>query len=108
MVETLTQGLGGFGRADAPTGWGAAVFVQVLDPTAFGGGFARQTTWLAEACRACPPVPGVDAVRLPGQRGLALKRRALADGVPLYPGILDALAPHAATFGVLLPRPCGE
>ena len=108
MVEALTQGLGGFGRADAPTGWGAAVFVQVLDPTAFGGGFARQTTWLAGACRACPPVPGVDAVRLPGQRGLALKRRALADGVPLYPGILDALAPHAAKFGVLLPRPCGE
>ena len=106
MVEALTQGLGGFGRADAPSGWGAAVFVQVFDPSAFGGGFTRQTTWLAEACRACPPVPGVDAVRVPGQRGLELKRRALAEGVPLYPGILDALAPHAGRFGVALPVPC--
>jgi LDH2 family malate/lactate/ureidoglycolate dehydrogenase len=105
MVEALTQGLSGFGRADAPGGWGAAVFVQVFDPTAFGGGFTRQTSWLAEACRACPPVPGVDAVRLPGQRGLELKRKALAEGVPLYPGILDALAPHAAKFGVTLPAP---
>ena len=102
MVEALTQGLGGFGRADAPTGWGASVFVQVIDPAAFGGGgrFRRQTGWLANACRATPPVPGVDAVRLPGERGLARKRRALAEGVALYPGIMDALAPYAAKFGV--------
>lgn len=106
MVEALTQGLGGFGRADAPAGWGAAVFVQVFDPSAFGEGFSRQTTWLAEACRACPPVPGADAVRVPGQRGLELKRKALTDGVPLYPGILDSLATHAAKYGVTLPSPC--
>src|SRR5262245_50323220 len=37
LIEALTQGLGGFGRADAPKGWGASVFVQVLDPVAFGG-----------------------------------------------------------------------
>src|SRR5262249_21717733 len=35
-IEALTQGLGGFGRADAPGGWGASVFVQVIDPAAFG------------------------------------------------------------------------
>jgi L-lactate dehydrogenase len=107
MIDALTQGLGGFGRVDAPTAWGAAVFVQVFDPSAFGGGFMRQTTWLAEACQACPPVPGVDAVRLPGQRGLELKRMAFVEGVPLYPGITDALAPWAERFGVPLPTPCG-
>jgi L-lactate dehydrogenase len=53
------------------------------------------------------PVPGVDAVRVPGQRGLALKRRGLADGVPLYPGILDALRPFAAKFGVPEPVAVG-
>jgi len=102
MVEALTQGLGGFGRADGPTGWGASVFVQVHDPAAFGGAdaFRRQTGWLAGACRSSPPVPGGDAVRLPGERGLANKRRALAEGLPLYPGILDSLAPHAARLGV--------
>lgn len=107
MVEALTQGLGGFGRADPPAGWGASVFVQVLDPAAFGGSaaFTRQTGWTAAACRACPPAPGVDAVRLPGQRGLERKRRALAEGVELYPGILADLEPHAARLGVTPPGP---
>lgn len=107
MVEALTQGLGGHGRAESPTGWGASVFVQVIDPDAFGGGedFRRETSWLANACRNTPPVPGVDAVRLPGQRGLEVKRRALSTGVELYPGILDSLAPFAKRSGVSVPAP---
>jgi LDH2 family malate/lactate/ureidoglycolate dehydrogenase len=105
LVEALTQGLGGFGRAEKPTQWGASVFVQVIDPSAFGGSdaFRRETGWLAAACRDTPPVPGVDAVRLPGQRGLERKRRALAEGVALYPTILTALAPHAKKLGVTPP-----
>jgi|SRR5262245_500512 len=107
VVEALTQGLGGFGRADAPTGWGASVFVQALDPAAFGGAaaFRHQTEWTAAACRASPPVPGGDAVRLPGQRGLERKRRALADGIALYPGIMAALTPFAQKLGVTPPEP---
>ena len=107
LVEALTQGLGGFGRADAPSGWGASVFVQVLDPSAFGGAvaFRRQTGWLATQCRNTPPVAGVDAVRLPGDRGLARKRRALAEGVTIYPGILEALVPYAGKLGVVPPSP---
>jgi LDH2 family malate/lactate/ureidoglycolate dehydrogenase len=105
MVEALTQGLSGFGRAEAPTGWGASVFVQVIDPGAFGGSaaFTRETGWLANACRTTPPVPGVDAVRVPGQRGLARKRRALAEGVTLYPGIMAALEPFAKKHDVKPP-----
>lgn len=107
FIEALTQGLGGFGRADPQAGWGASVFVQVIDPEAFGGadGFVRQTGWLAAACRACPPVPGVDAVRVPGERGLERKRRATAEGVSLYPGIMASLEPYARKFGVTSPRP---
>jgi len=46
LVEALTAGLSGFGRADSPEGWGGTVFVQVLDPCAFGGLDAfRRTTW---------------------------------------------------------------
>jgi LDH2 family malate/lactate/ureidoglycolate dehydrogenase len=107
LVEALTQGLSGFGRAEAPTQWGASVFVQVIDPSAFGGAeaFRRETGWLANACRNSPPAPGMDAVRLPGERGLARKREALAEGVPLYPGIMEALAPHAARCGVEVPTP---
>jgi hypothetical protein len=37
LIEALTGGLAGFGRADPGDGWGATVFVQVVDPAAFGG-----------------------------------------------------------------------
>ena len=105
LVEALTAALGGFGRADPPEGWGAAVFVQVIDPAAFGGGdgFLRQTGWLADAAAANPPRPGGAAVRMPGARGLALRDGQLAHGVALYPGILDALRPWGARLGVAAP-----
>ncbi len=105
LVEALTAALGGFGRADASEGWGAAVFLQVIDPAAFGGldAFLRQTTWLANAARNTPPAPGMDAVRLPGARGLALRRRQMAEGVRLYPSIMPALAPWAERLGVPMP-----
>lgn len=110
MVEALTQGLGGFGRAEGPTQWGASVFVQVIDPSAFGGAdaFRRETGWLADSCRNSPPVPGVDAVRLPGQRGLERKRRALAEGVALHPGIMESLTPYAKKLNVASPQPAAR
>jgi LDH2 family malate/lactate/ureidoglycolate dehydrogenase len=109
MIESLTQALSGFGRAEAPTGWGAAVYVQAMDPKAFGGteAFIRQTAWLRDACSTNPPRPGVEKVRLPGEAALARKRRALAEGVELYPGIMQALAAEAQALGVALPRPSG-
>jgi L-lactate dehydrogenase len=105
LVEMLTGGLAGFGRADPKEGWGATVIVQVWDPAAFGGleQFVRQADWLAAACRGNPPRPGVDAVRLPGQRGLALKREQLRNGVALHEDIVPALAPWARKLRVELP-----
>jgi LDH2 family malate/lactate/ureidoglycolate dehydrogenase len=105
MIEALTQGLGGFGRADRPSGWGASVFIQAIDPAAFGGlaEFHRQIGWTAAACRASLAVPGVERVRLPGERGLERKQRALAGGLVLYPGIMAALEPWAKKLGVALP-----
>ena len=104
-VEVMTQALAGFGRADRPGDWGAGVFVQVLDPAAFGGSaaFLRQVDHLAAAVEATPPRPGIDAVRLPGRGGLARKWEALAQGVPLHPGILDDLRAQAARRGVPWP-----
>ena len=106
LIEALTAGLAGFGRADPREGWGATVFVQVLDPQGFGGGdaFARQTQWLADACHEAKPRPGVERVRLPGERGLALWRAQSAMGVRLHPSILPALAPWADKLGVAPPQ----
>lgn len=106
-VEALTQGLAGYGRADAPRGTNSAVTVQVWDPEAFGGtaNFLRQTGWLADACRASPPRDDARPVRLPGQAALARKAAALARGVPLYPTIMPSLCDPAAALGVALPEP---
>ncbi len=64
-VEALSQGLGGFGRAEAPKDWGASVFVQAIDPAAFAGvpAFHREVDWIVEACRTNPAAPGIEAVR---------------------------------------------
>lgn len=107
QIEALTQGLSGIGRADGLTGTQCAFTVQVWDPEAFGGadGFLRQTGWLADACHASPPRPGGPPVRLPGEAALARKRAGLAQGVPLYPSIMPALAEPSAALGVTPPQP---
>lgn len=105
-VEAVTQALAGYGRADSPKGTNAAVTVQVYDPDAFGGrdAFLRQTGWLADACHANPPRPGVTAVRLPGEAAQRRRREALASGVALYPGIMEGLLDAAARLGVKAPE----
>ena len=105
IVEMLTGALAGFGRADPKEGWGATVAVHAIDPDAFGGraAFERQADWLVEACRDNPPRPGVDAVRLPGQRGLSLRREQLQRGVALNEDIMPALIPWASKLDVKVP-----
>lgn len=105
IVEAFTSGLGGFGRADHDTRWGASVFVLVLDPAAFGGreAFERETGWLADACRAAPPRPGSERARMPGERAAALRDEQLRLGVLLHPEILPGLASWAKKLGVPLP-----
>jgi len=109
LVEALTAGLAGFGRADPAEGWGATVFVLALDPAAFGGrdAFARQMDWLVQACHGATPRPGTSGARLPGERGLALARAQARDGVALHPAILPALETWAARYGVAMPAPVG-
>lgn len=107
MIEALTSGLGGYGRADAPNGWGASVFVQVLDPAAFGGtsAFQREIDSLVAACLEGPSRDPSNPVRMPGHSALARKRRALAKGVVLHPVIKETLAPWSERLGVQWPSP---
>jgi L-lactate dehydrogenase len=107
LVEAMTGGLAGFGRADEKEGWGATVFVQALDPAAFGGleDFVRQTENIAQQCRDNPPRDPGAPVRLPGQRALARRHEQLATGVELHPSILPLLQPWASRLAVDLPAP---
>lgn len=107
LIEALTAGLSGHGRADASEGWGATVYLQLQDPSAFAGAgaFTRQADWLVDACHAATPrVPGTP-VRLPGERALARKREQSSDGVQLHPGILSAITPWAQKLAIELPAP---
>jgi L-lactate dehydrogenase len=107
LVEALTGGLAGHGRADASEGWGATVFLQILDPALFGGrgDFERQTSWLSRVCRESPPRPGFERVRLPGENGLRSREAQLAKGIELHPDTVPALRPWAQKLGVALPEP---
>ena len=109
LDEALTGGLAGFGRADPPEGWGATVFVQVIDPDAFGGrdAFIRQMSWLVDACHRATPRPGGPPVRLPGERAMSRSREQRASGVELHSSIMPAIAPWAAKLGVASPDPVG-
>ncbi len=105
LVEALTSGLGGHGRADPREGWSANVYIQVFDPALYGGAdeLVRQMDWLSDACHQTPPREGFERVRLPGETGLRRRERQLVEGVELYPTIMPALKPWAEKLGVPLP-----
>jgi LDH2 family malate/lactate/ureidoglycolate dehydrogenase len=102
LVEALTQGLGGYGRADKPTDWGAAVTVLAIAPQHFAGedAFLRQMDFTADLCLASAPRDPAAPVRLPGQLAAQKKRAAERDGVALHAGISEKLAALAARLGV--------
>jgi L-lactate dehydrogenase len=105
LVEALTGGLAGYGRADDASGWGATVYLSLYDTVGFSGKqeFRRQMDWLAEQCRGNRPRPGIEAVRLPGDRALALRARQLEQGVALEDVIVPALQRLAQTCAVPFP-----
>lgn len=95
MVEILTGPLVGasFAGLDGPdTSWGN--LVVALDPALFGDRetFARNVARLVERVKGADRLPGVDAIRVPGERGDALTRRALDAGeVEIEPNLWRAL-----------------
>lgn len=107
ILETFTQGLSGLGRIDKVTAWGAATQVRVTDPEFFCGvrEFRRQSQHIIELCRNLTPRDPDRPVRLPGQSGLARKRRNLKDGAPLSEGILNQLREWSDKLGVRMPEP---
>jgi LDH2 family malate/lactate/ureidoglycolate dehydrogenase len=107
MIEALTGGLAGFGRADPKSGWGATVYLQLQDPSAFAGldAFTRQTDWIVEACHDSMPRLASQPVRIPGERALHRKREQTRAGVVLHPGIMPALRPWAEKLQLDLPEP---
>lgn len=102
LVEALTQGLGGYGRAEAPNAWTNALYVHVADPQWFGGreDFSRQMDHLVAMCLAAEAADAETPVRLPGAQALARRRKAMSEGVAVADDTLAMLDQLATTFGV--------
>ncbi|MBX2879925.1 MAG: Ldh family oxidoreductase [Granulosicoccus sp.] len=105
FVEAMSSALAGHGRADGTETWGASVHVQVTDISAFGdaSAFHLQTDHLVERCVNNKPADPAKPVRVPGQRGLALKAEQLKNGVTLHADILSALTELATDADMALP-----
>jgi len=107
FVEAMSSALAGHGRADGAETWGASVHVQVTDISAFGDeiAFHAQTDHLVEQCVKSKPADPAKPVRVPGQRGLALKAEQLKSGVTLRSDIFSALTELATQADIALPVP---
>lgn len=81
--------------------------ITVIDPAHFAGQehyTAEMTRFLARV-RASRPRPGVDRVRLPGERGFAALANCCRHGVPLDDEKIALLRTIAEARGVPLPEP---
>jgi LDH2 family malate/lactate/ureidoglycolate dehydrogenase len=105
MVEALSQGLSGHGRADAPARWGGNTFVQLIDPALFAGRgeFARLMDHFADRCRRNAPIDPARPVRMPGDASAAAQAAAMRDGVAFDEATRAALERCARDLGVALP-----
>ncbi len=105
MVEALTQGLAGFGRHDAPTRWGANVYLQLIDPAAFAGAEAsiEQMDFLAQQCHANAPIDPRAPVRLPGEQASRNIEKHRREGVPVSAATVAQLRGWADRLGVDAP-----
>jgi LDH2 family malate/lactate/ureidoglycolate dehydrogenase len=102
MVEALTQGLAGYGRRDAPTRWGASVYLQLIDPAAFAGSEASiaQMDFLAQQCHANAPIDPAAPVRLPGEQASRNIEKHRREGVVVSAKTLTQLRSWAERLGV--------
>jgi LDH2 family malate/lactate/ureidoglycolate dehydrogenase len=104
IVETLAQGLSGYGRATPDKAWGASVLVQVFDPAAFAGrdAFTEQSSQIARVCLASRPHPERGPVRMPGHGALA-KRQKAGETVILRDSVREGLKTLSRTFDIAFP-----
>lgn len=83
---------------DTTTATNTGQFVAALDPAAFGDpeAIAQAAARALEEMRGASPLPGFDAVRVPGDGKGALRARNLAEGVPVHASLRRELGAIAA------------
>ena len=86
---------------------GSNVFLQLIDPAAFGGteAFRAETGFLAESCRAAAPLAGGPPVRVPGDRAHRAMAEQRQNGLALHPEISARLRPCLEKYALDPPVP---
>lgn len=108
MSELWTMALSNYGRLQGHgDGESNSLFVQVLDPAAFGSAtdFTQVTDDLLQQVLASQPIDENQPVRIPGQRSLERRAEQLRDGVDLDDSIVGRLQRCGERFEVALPTP---
>lgn len=106
MSEIWTMALSNYGRAEGEAdGESNTLFVQVLDPEAFGdaSAFLRVTDDLLARTKACTPIDAAQPVRIPGERSMQLRAQQLQHGVTLDDATLGRLQRAAEVYQVSMP-----
>ncbi len=105
LVEALTGALAGFGRADQPNDWMSSVFLQIIDPAAFGGkeAFLRENQYLVDQSKKAEVAAGEPPVRMPGERAFKLREQQRKEGIHLSTPIIEALKQIAVENGLEMP-----
>ncbi len=109
LLDVLTGGLsGGFcpPATDGSPQTNNVLFV-LWDPARFAGEshFLAESKKLVAFARSVRRKPGVDAIRLPGDRANACRKERLAGGIPLDDGTWTALGDLARELSVTTPVP---
>lgn len=107
LVESIMQGLSGLSRSSPPATASTNIFLQVIDPSAFGGqdAFLDESAWMTKVCRSNPPRPCVECVRVPREQGLDRLRLSDSSGVPLQSAIVRGLTPYLENCALQWPAP---
>jgi LDH2 family malate/lactate/ureidoglycolate dehydrogenase len=98
------EAIEGWHTDGAPQGRRGHLFMAVdagafVDEDAFRG---SASAYLDEV-RASRTAPGVDAVRIPGERTYASRARSLTDGIEMLEATWNLAAEHAAKLGIEMP-----
>ena len=107
MLDILAGGLSGGWCPPAPESAVMTnnVLLVVWDPSQFSGQshFLSEADKLIDYIRNTPRKPGVDAIRLPGDRGNALHRKHTAEGISLDDGTWRSLVELASELSIEVP-----
>jgi hydroxycarboxylate dehydrogenase B len=112
MFDILVAGLSGGMCPPAPAGtreWNNVLFVA-WDPARCAGTdhFVAEAGKLLEAVRTTPRKPGVDRIRLPGDRSAETRAQRLQTGISLEGDAWDTLAHIAEKLSVTTPDGAGQ